>query len=309
MFFLLFLLLAALVAFPKRTGWALLVLLGLSLSAVLLVQTSPVQNWLVGKATTRLSKALNTKVTVRHVDFSLFDKMQLEGLYVEDRNKDTLLYAGQMKVNITDWFFLKDQAELEYIGLDDATIYLNRTDSIWNYQFLADFFAGSPPSEKKGGIAFSLKQAELHNIHLLKRDGWRGEDMALYLRSLDLDAKEVNFEKKLLSVNSLSIDEPIFTITNYKGRRPYTPVTIKRPAGDTALYWNAGGWKLMADNLNIANGTFKSDKRGGRPAYYYFDGSHIQFSQINASFKNLVFVKDTVTAKLNLSTKERSGFD
>ncbi|MBS1562970.1 MAG: hypothetical protein JST39_01220, partial [Bacteroidetes bacterium] len=34
-----------------------------------------------------------------------------------------------------------------------------------------------------------------------------------------------------------------------------------------------------------------------------------QFNHINASFKNLAFVKDTVTAKLALSTKERSGFE
>lgn len=300
---------AAWIAFPKVTGRVMLVLLCLLVAAVLLVQTSLVQNWLVGKATYRLSKALKTRVSIKHVDFSLFNKMQLQGTYVEDRNKDTLLYAGSLNVRITDWFFLKDAAELKYIGLDDATIRLTRTDSIWNYQFLADFFADTSTStEKKKTISFDLKEVELSNIHLLKRDGWRGEDMALYLRSLDLDAKEVNFDKKLLDVNSLSITEPVFSITNYKGRRPYTPVTIKRPVGDTALYWNPGGWRLLAADLQITNGTFKTGKQGGRPAYYYFDGSYIQFNHINARFKNLALIKDTVTARVSLNTVERSGF-
>ncbi|MBS1562981.1 MAG: hypothetical protein JST39_01275, partial [Bacteroidetes bacterium] len=246
------------------------------MSVFLLIQTTPVQNWLVGKATKRLSKALKTTVSIRHVNFSLFNKMQLEGTFVGDRNKDTLLYAGAVNVRITDWFFLKDAAELKYIGLEDATIKLQRTDSIWNYQFLADYFSDTTTStEKKKGISLDLKKMELSNIRLLKRDGWRGEDMALYLRALDLDAKEVNFDKKLLDVNSLTITEPVFSITNYKGRRPFVPIHKPRSPSDTALFWNPGGWKLTAANFDIKDGTFKTDSRNGRPAYYYFDGSHI----------------------------------
>ena len=43
--------------------------------------------------------------------------MLLEGTLVLDKNKDTLLYAGVVNVNITDWFFFKDKIELKYIGL------------------------------------------------------------------------------------------------------------------------------------------------------------------------------------------------
>ena len=299
--------LAALFTYPKPTSRVLLVLLCLVVAVALLVQTSLVQNWLISQATSRLSKALKTTVSVQHVSFSLFNKMELEGTYIEDRHKDTLLYAGQLNVHITDWFFLRDQAELKYIGLDDATIHLKRSDSVWNYQFLADYFSSPDSSQKKGGIAINLKEIELNNIHLLKQDGWRGEDMALYLRSLNLDARQVDFSKKIMSVNDLTIAEPVFSIVNYAGKRPYTPATIRRRLNDTALYWNPGGWKLSADNLTITNGTFKTDKDGGRPAYYYFDGQHIRFSHINARFKNLALIKDTVTAKMNLSTEERSG--
>lgn len=62
------------------------------------------QNWIVRQVTSRLSKDLQTKISIKRVDFSLFDKMHLEGLLLEDRAGDTLLYAGDMKVRITDWF-------------------------------------------------------------------------------------------------------------------------------------------------------------------------------------------------------------
>ncbi|MEO5684916.1 MAG: hypothetical protein ABIQ88_19895 [Chitinophagaceae bacterium] len=309
--------LAVAVLTPKHFFRSLLLLLGLLLISLLLVQTSLVQDWLAGQASARLSRGLGTRVSVKHVNFSFFSKMQMEGVYVEDLNKDTLLYAGKLKVNINDWFFLRDKAVLQYIGLEDAIINLHRTDSIWNYQFIVDYFskpaspsaAAAADTAARKSIILQLQKAELKNIRFLKRDGWRGEDMGLYLAALNLDAKEVDFSKKLVDINSLSIEEPIFSITNYPGRRTYKPPTTIRDANDTALYWNPDGWKILATSINITDGAFKDQKKSKRADYYYFDAQHIQFSGINASFKNLVFVKDTISAAATLTTKERSGFE
>ncbi|RYG22801.1 MAG: hypothetical protein EOO01_44840, partial [Chitinophagaceae bacterium] len=113
-----------------------MVLIGLIISVWLLIQTTPVQNFLVHQAAKRISNDLNTTVRIKHVDFALFNSMLLEGTLVLDKNKDTLLYAGVVNVNLTDWFFFKDKIELKYIGLQDAVVHFNRTDSVWNYQFI-----------------------------------------------------------------------------------------------------------------------------------------------------------------------------
>lgn len=78
--------------------------------------------------------------------------MNLDGLMVEDRAKDTLLYAGTARLNITDWFFLKEKAVIKYVGLDNSVVNMNRKDSVWNYQFLIDYFISpqkNSSSEKK----------------------------------------------------------------------------------------------------------------------------------------------------------------
>ena len=87
------------------------------------------------------------------VDFRFFDKVLLKDLLVEDRKKDTLLYAGEASANITDWFFVKDKVTLYKIGLRDAVVNMQRTDSIWNYQFLTDYFSSprDPSKPKKKG--------------------------------------------------------------------------------------------------------------------------------------------------------------
>ena len=72
------------------------------------LQFTVVQNWLIHKVTSKLSKDLQTRIEIKHVDFSLFNKMHLQGVLVEDRQKDTILSAGELSVNINDWFFVKD---------------------------------------------------------------------------------------------------------------------------------------------------------------------------------------------------------
>jgi len=187
-------------------------LIGLIISVWLLVQTTFVQNLLVHQAAKTISHDLNTTVRIKHVDFALFNSMLLEGTLVLDRKKDTLLYAGSVNVNITDWFFFKDKIELKYIGLQDAVIHLNRTDSSWNYKFILDYFSPSGPAKKKKNIDLNLNRVEFDNITIVQKDQWRGEDMSAFIKALDLDAREINFNKKLIRISTLNLDRPFFSV-------------------------------------------------------------------------------------------------
>ena len=279
------------------------------ISVWILVQSPGVQTWLVSKVTNTLSKELQTTITVKHVDFSLFNKMTISKVLVKDQNKDTILFAGELNVNITDWFFAKDSVQLQYIGLTDATIKLQRTDSVWNYKFLADYFGGPKKTSTQKGIVLDLKKIQLNNIHFVKRDGWRGEDMNLQLTSMTLIADEINFTKKIAHINTLAFTEPFFSITNYQGKRLVAPIDTAKIINDkNNLRFNAGGWDISAKTMEIKNGSFRDDKLNGIKPTDYFDSHHIYFSAINWDFKNLKMQQDTITAQVQLSTKERSGF-
>ena len=292
-------------------------MLGLALIAALLINIPYVQNWIVRQATGKLSKDLHTTVKIKHVNLNLvlLNKLQLNGTLIEDHNKDTLLYAGNLSVRITDWFFVKDKIVLKYLGLEDATIMMHRTDSVWNYKFLADYFSSPSTSpKKKSTIDLDLKTLELSNIRLLRKDEWRGEDMFFAVRSLDIDAQQLSIPKKNIDINALELDNPVFTIYNYKGNRP--PRLKVLNAQDTAgirtgpeLEWNPDLWNMSVKDCVIRNGTFKNSLQISRPVYKYFDGAYMVFSELNSHFKNVRLQKDTVSAQVLLSTKERSGFE
>lgn len=292
-----------------------MVLLLLLTSVWGLIHLPAVQTWLVSRVTKRLSHDLHTRITVKHVDFSLFNKMLLDSTLVEDHNNDTLLFAGTVKVNITDWWFFKDKAQLQYIGLENATIKLQRSDSVWNYQFLVNYFSGTPDSSAKEkdttkGLQLDLKEVRLADIHILKRDGWRGEDMDLHLKAMHLIADTISFSDKKARISSLIFTHPDFVLSNYQGRRPTPPADTTSPVNDPLhLRLNPAGWDLTANIISIRNGSFRHEVAGDTLVNKYFDGDHIYFYAVNTSFSNLRLNRDTLTAQLQLATKERSGLE
>ncbi|MBS1920756.1 MAG: translocation/assembly module TamB domain-containing protein [Bacteroidetes bacterium] len=287
-------------------------MLFLILALWIFIKTPFGQNWIAAQVTKKFSKELQTKISIGHVDFSLFNRLHLEDFMVKDRSGDTLIYAGDLQVRITDWFFFKNKTELKYIGLENALIKFQRTDSVWNNQFLFDYFSSNDTSEKsvKGGINLDLKKVTLKNVAFVKKDAWAGEDMQIYIGALQLDANQIDLKRKIVDISSLTISDPIVALQNYKGnRQERTTYTSETPAPGSQLQWNRDNWIMQVANLNIDNGTFKTDKIDSIPLLSSFDGKHIDFNHINTVFTNLRWDQDTISAHLKLNTKERSGFE
>ncbi|CAN5460921.1 hypothetical protein BH10BAC3_BH10BAC3_17610 [soil metagenome] len=296
-----------------------MVLLILLLALWLLIQTPFFQNWLAHDAAKRLSKSLQTTVTVERISFRLFNTLNLEGLYVADRKNDTLLTAGLMQVNITDWFFAKDSADLKYIRLKNVNANLYRNDSVWNYQFLVDFFGSG--SKKKDtastGIALHLKVVDLENIHLKQSDRWRGKYLVAGVGKLHLEANQISFKKNIFDIGSLILDKPEYR-------------EFKRPglwkASDSIAYWKPKNLKALADTLpkelNPKNTLFLIRSlviNDGSLEFYnkqkvpsekgVFDSRDIVVTGLTGSLKDVSLVEDTLLAKIDLKANERSGME
>ena len=278
-----------------------------------LLHFSPVQTWVVKQVAARLSEKLHTRVTVKKIDLAFFNKLSIEGLMVEDMNKDTLLYAGAARVNLTDWFFIKDKITLHYVALEDALVNVKRTDSVWNYQFMADYFASPKKSSaKSNGIEFDLKDIHLINIRFNSIDKWIGQDMIASIKKADIKMEGIDYAKKQVTVNDIYLDQPMFALSDYTGRNPVQAVhysdTINTIPVVSEFKWNNSGWVMQMKKIQLNNGSFSNDKETVRPAYTdHFDGQHLLFSSITGSINEIIFKNDTLKANVVLTAKERSG--
>lgn len=238
--------------------------------------------------------------------------MRLEKTLILDRKKDTLLYAGALRVNITDWFFLKNKIELKYIGLDDAVIKADRQTPEWNYQFIVDYFSPetNQPSSKKKTIDVNLKTISLKNVSIYQKDQWIGTDMYASVKSMRLEAEQLDIGRKSLNINMVTLEEPVFAQYEYTGLRP--PKTNQKEDLDNnnEKPWNSENWKIVAKNITLTNGKVAiQHERKPISTLGVFDEKNVVLSNLNATLKKTRLTGDTLSSTVNLSLKERGGFE
>ena len=275
-----------------------------------LVQVPTVQTYLVKEAANYFSEKLRTTVSVRRVDIGFFNKLYVEGVLVKDLKKDTLLYAGSISGNVNDWFFVKDTTTIKNIAIDDVVIKLYRADSIWNYQFLVDYFAqpkSGKSQSKNPNIDF--KAIALSRVRFSKIDEWRGDDMVFNFNQITVQTKLIDINKKQIEINAVTLDNPYFSQNDYEGNRPIDTTKKILPIKPNSKYqWNNDGWNIKLAKLTLANGIYKNDKLTIHEPYInQFDGQHLIFSKLNGSISNLTILNDSIQAKVTLQGQERSG--
>ena len=121
--------------------------------------------------------------------------------------------------------------------------------------------------------------------------------------------------EKIIKINSIDIKDPSFAIYNYLGNRPAPAdisgkkILIAMVNDPNHLRWNADGWDLSINELNITNGAFKAMLKPKGNLTHRLTGNISFFPGSMAASNNLRFQQDSLTAIVSLTTKERSGFE
>ncbi len=127
--------------FRRLIKWiwrGLLLLLLLILGIIVAFQFPAVQTRLAAYVTAQLSARTGTEITVRRVGIRLPRSVSLKEVYVEDMQADTLLYAGELNIDVYLSALLRNHVEVRTLNLRDATVYMTRLkpDTLFNYDQL-----------------------------------------------------------------------------------------------------------------------------------------------------------------------------
>ena len=105
-----------------RIFWkTLLTIFIILLLVFILIQTPWVQDFARAKAEKYLSRKLNTRVLIGHLDITFFRSVTLKDVYIEDRHRDTLLSAGLIDVHVRMLGLLQNELDIKEIHLSDLT--------------------------------------------------------------------------------------------------------------------------------------------------------------------------------------------
>ncbi|WP_237739848.1 translocation/assembly module TamB domain-containing protein [Pedobacter arcticus] len=135
---------------------------------ILSLQLKPVQTWAAKKAATFLSSELKTQVQIKSLYLEPFKSLVLEGFFIADLDKDTLLNAPKLTVDIAYFAPFKERKiTLQSIELENATFYLKEyKDTTTNLSFIINYFNSGvvDTTVKKKPFDFTLNNATIKNL-------------------------------------------------------------------------------------------------------------------------------------------------
>jgi translocation and assembly module TamB len=210
----------------KIFGWITLSIVVLLIGISLAIQIPAVQNKLVQKAITFLETKIGTEVRLAHISISFPKTIVLDGLYLEDQSKDTLLYAGKLSINTDLWALTQKRIQLNDLSLDSLAGFIsrNRKDSAFNFNYIVKAFSDTTAQQPKDTTTtpwdFSIGSIALHQAHVAFIDPIAGNDLRLRLGKLDIDVNEFDLNRAVIDVDEINLSDVVASFEQSK-----TPVT------------------------------------------------------------------------------------
>jgi translocation and assembly module TamB len=205
----------------KITFKIFLGIIALLLLIVVLVQTPPVQNFARKKVQAWLQTKLNTRFEIGRLRIGFPSSVTLEKIYVEDKTKDTLLYGGRIKADISLFKLIKSEVEIGDLRLEDLTAKIKRQlpDTVFNFQFIIDAFVTEqkkPAADTAAAMKMSLDNLYLDNIRFIYQDTISGNDWAIQLHHFNSNIKKFDLDKQSFDIPFIVLDGLTARMYQYK---------------------------------------------------------------------------------------------
>ncbi|HKG68672.1 MAG TPA: hypothetical protein VKA92_07370, partial [Segetibacter sp.] len=239
-------------------GIFLLSIIALVVLILIAIQTAPVQNFARGKIVSFLENKLKTRVEIKGLDIDFPKMLVLEGVYIEDRTKDTLIAGNQVKVDIDMFKLLRSEIQINEINLNQITGKVKRQlpDTVFNYQFIVDAFASPQDTTVKtdsSAMKMAIEKIIIDKTRLVYFDIVTGNDVDVYLNHFDTRIDKFD-------PANLQYDVPSITLNGFKGRvRQTQPMAVAAAgsntdsaAGDTpSEFINFTNKEILISNVDV----------------------------------------------------------
>lgn len=254
----------------------------------ILIQIPGVQNFAKNKIVSYLQNKIKTKVEIGKFSLDFPKQIVLQNVYFEDQHKDTLLYGGNIRVDISLFKLLSNEVDLQYLELDNfkANIYRINPDTNFNYQYIVNAFVSdnskpTQPADTTSTMKFNIGKIVLNKIQAKFKDDETGNDVFFYLGNFKTNIKTFDPAHLIYNIPSIEISDINTRIYQYKplikikdstsrvaspAESASTPqlqlgnIDIKRVAFDykndisaLAANMNIGDFTTHPDNIDLKN--------------------------------------------------------
>ena len=153
----------------------------------------------------QLSQRTNTQISASHVSISNFNTLKILDLYIEDQNKDTLLYSPEVSAKLDSININNHYLSLSSFQLKNPIVNISQNkDSVFNFTFLVDSLTSKDTSKEIKSATDSTRWKLAFNKINLSQGNFNisilGKEKA-EIKQFNLDA---NIKANAINLNSLT---------------------------------------------------------------------------------------------------------
>ena len=207
----------------KVFAWIIGIVIFLILLIYILIQVPAVQNFAKNKVVAYVQGKIKTKVEIGKLSLDFPKRLVLENIYFEDQKKDTLLYGGKIRVDISLFKLLSSEVDLQYLELNSikANIYRLYPDTSFNFDYIVKAFAGEQEKEPKpqdtsAAMKFNIGKIVLKNIQAKFHDDESGNNVYCYLGNFTTSIKTFDPDKQIYKIRDVNLSDVNTKIYQYK---------------------------------------------------------------------------------------------
>ena len=263
--------------FLRRTLYGILGLLAfillLVIGVVVVLQFPAGQDFVARRAESYLRGKLKTEVRIGKFRTDFRHAINLDGVYLEDQQRDTLLSVGHLGVDLDIWALLHSQVNVSNVELNDGRVRLTRTepDSVNNYDFIISAFVdpNAPVDTTASTLKYDIGKARLTNIYFTQLDQVTGSDIRARIGEFTANMDEVNVDKSIYKVDNAALRRSAISIVQTKtapeveNPGPTKPLTLQFGINHATLdsvaftYKNSPAAQFINTTIGLADITAK----------------------------------------------------
>ncbi|MBT1701765.1 translocation/assembly module TamB domain-containing protein [Chryseosolibacter indicus] len=208
----------------KIFGWIFFSIVLLLATITLLIQLPPIQTKITQEAISFLEKKIGTEVSLQKVSIRFPKTIVVEGLYLEDKKRDTLLYMGRLDIDTDLWALTRKEIQLNDLTLENTKAYISRpeADSAYNFTYILNAFVSDSTSvpdttqQDAPGWKFSIEDITLQNIKARYHDLLTGNIADLNLGLFEVSMDEFDLDRMRIVVDEINLENTTASVLQTK---------------------------------------------------------------------------------------------
>ncbi|MCT8340236.1 translocation/assembly module TamB domain-containing protein [Flavobacteriaceae bacterium TK19130] len=239
----------------RGISYTVAVLLLLFILVVIFVRSPWGQDIIVNKVVSYVKDKTNTEVKIDRLFITFDGDISLEGLYLEDKKGDTLLYSKSLEADVPLWPIIRGNGvgveELDWSGVR-ANIYRKDSISGYNFQFLIDAFAATDTTTTTSDSTAApmdiiIGDIRLHDFNVNFDDAVLGIQSSYVFNTLEVGMEAFNLEEMRFEANDVFLEDTEINVVQTQDPPPPTGEPVPLPI-------------LAAENIQLKNvkGVFNS---------------------------------------------------